>query len=140
MIKDNNCQFCKIIFGEDNQDFRIIFQNKKFIALLVSRPITKGHFVVFPKDHYSSISKANRAANTLFKCTLGLAKKVSNKLGTAAYTLKLNNNVYKLETNELNVGHIHIHVIPRYQAGENLDVIVKPAKSKYFKDMIKLIN
>ncbi len=140
MTQNNDCQFCQIISGKDNQAFRIIFQNEKFVAMLVSRPITKGHFIVFPRNHYSSISKNSLAANALFKYTMKLAKKVSDKLGTDAFTLKLNNNVYKLEKDRLNVGHIHIHIIPRYKAGKNIDAVSKLAGNKYFKDLVKLIN
>lgn len=108
-----NCIFCQIAENPIEQEYRIIFSSEEYIGMLVSSPETKGHFIIFPRKHYSKLSEMEDR-NGLFKLAIELAESAIKKLRTEAYTLKLNNNVFLFDKNPLHVGHIHIHVIPKY--------------------------
>lgn len=128
-----NCAFCQIAKNLKEQEYRTIFSNKEYLGMLVSHPETKGHFIVFPKIHCSELTKL-KGRGGLFKLTIELAEKITKKLGAKAYTLKVNNKVFMLETDPLHIGHIHIHIIPRYS--ENDLINSKPdeiAKQSLFK-------
>lgn len=106
------CVFCQIAQSPESEEYRII-SNNKFIAMLVSHPETRGHFIVFPKSHASEIKQVPNKLE-LFKTTIKQAEKVVKKLKAPAYTLKVNNNVYALGDDPLHIGHVHVHIIPRY--------------------------
>lgn len=45
-----NCIFCKIVKKEIPAD--IVYEDSEFIAFLDIRPISPGHTLVIPKEHY----------------------------------------------------------------------------------------
>jgi diadenosine tetraphosphate (Ap4A) HIT family hydrolase len=114
-----NCIFCQIGSDQSGEDYRIIYADKNYIAMLVSHPETVGHFIVFPRAHYSEMSEMTDPG-AFFEKVLKLAEEKIKKIEAKAFTLKLNNNLYKLESdNPLHVGHIHMHVVPRFSKGDN---------------------
>jgi histidine triad (HIT) family protein len=46
----NNCVFCKIIDKEIPT--HIVYENDKFLAFLSIDPISTGHTLIIPKEHY----------------------------------------------------------------------------------------
>ncbi len=108
-----DCVFCKISNDTESEEYRIISSSGDCIVMLVSHPETPGHFIVFPKNHYSEVGEVKEIGKFWSEVT-SLAEQLTKKLDAKAYTLKMNNRLYKLENNLLHVGHIHAHVIPRY--------------------------
>lgn len=49
-MKDPNCIFCKIAFGEISS--HKVYEDDSFLAFLDINPRTSGHVQVIPKDHY----------------------------------------------------------------------------------------
>lgn len=118
-----NCVFCQIVSEPKEESFRILFEDKTFIVMLVSHPQTRGHFIVFPKNHVSEMVEMENKSE-FFGLVIDLAEKFTKKLEAKAYVLKLNNNIYKLENDPLHVGHIHMHVVPRYTNEDKKQEIV----------------
>jgi histidine triad (HIT) family protein len=116
-----NCTLCSIAKNLDREKYRVLYEDQDFVAMLVNRPVTKGHFILLPKKHFSEISDMGNKTNSLVNTTLDLAEKLTSKLKAKAYTVKLNNKLYLLESGSLHIGHIHIHVIPRYVKNEDID-------------------
>ena len=134
-----NCVFCNISKDSSNEEYRIIYLDKKYIAMLVSRPESKGHFILFPRRHCSELIEMRDKA-TFFELAIKLAEEKTKMLNAGAYTLKLNNNVFKLNKDPLHVGHIHIHIIPRYF--QNDSIVDKPNMKdrEYFIELKRIIN
>ncbi len=107
------CVFCQIVKEQTKQKYRIFYTDSKYITMLVSNPETRGHFILFPKAHFSQIAKLSNKEK-FFELAVKLAEEKTAKLGAKAYSLKLNNKLFLLDDNPLHVGHIHIHIIPRY--------------------------
>jgi len=52
-MKDEDCIFCKIIKREIPS--KIVFENDLNLAFLDISPISKGHTIIIPKNHYSTL-------------------------------------------------------------------------------------
>ena len=50
MIEDQNCVFCKIVKGQ--LPANVIYEDADFLAFLDIRPLSPGHTIVIPKNHY----------------------------------------------------------------------------------------
>ena len=135
-----NCPFCQIINKASLQRKRVFYEDDNFLAMLVNRPATKGHFIVFPKKHIEDIQQLDSKIGTLTETSVKLASFVISKLEARAFTLKLNHKVFLLEVGSAHVRHVHLHVIPRYKKNENLDKIplkATPSDLQQVKDTIQ---
>lgn len=134
-----NCIFCKMVGGSVDNRHQVIYEDNKYVGMLVSHPETNGHFIVFTKEHFSELSEVTERGK-LFEKTIELAESITPKLSATAYVIKINNNVYRLDDNPLHVGHIHLHVIPKYEVNKK-DVPPLPATRSDLNDMKnRLIN
>ena len=111
---NNTCVFCRILSDPKHLDHEIVWEGEKYVAMKVIHPETEGHFIVFPKLHVSEMTDMPDPGD-FFELVVFLAEKFTKKWRAPAYVLKLNNNVYKLENDPMHVGHIHMHVVPRYK-------------------------
>lgn len=98
----------------ENVSERIIFSDELYMGIRVLHPESDGHFILFPKLHYSQMSEV-AGRGQFFENVVRLAESQMEALQADAYVLKLNNKVYMLENDPMHVGHIHMHVIPRYK-------------------------
>lgn len=49
-MRDENCIFCKIANGEIPS--RTLYEDDAFRVILDLNPVTKGHALLMPKNHY----------------------------------------------------------------------------------------
>lgn len=141
MMKNKRCVFCEVVDGRDSQVKRVIKESDDFMAMLVSHPVTEGHFIVFPKEHFSEILDMKDLAEKMIRITIKWAEEMTARLKAKAYVLKLNNKLYKLEDDPLHVGHVHMHVVPRYTKSDLKDSkVLKEAGGEYFDDLIKQLK
>jgi len=133
-----NCFLCDIVTKTNNQFSNIVYENQKYIALLDSSPISYGHIIVFAKKHYSSVEEMGKNLTPLFLQTITWAEEVKQILSAKAYTIKLNNLLFKLEDDPRHVGHIHFHIVPRYDKN---DLVKKTTtNSEYFTNLVALLG
>ncbi len=133
-----SCDFCKIAGNVKEESYRIIYEDEVFVAMLVNQPESKGHFIVFPRIHFSNLNEYIDR-RLLFERTIVLAEEFINKLGTGAYTMKLNNKLYEIDDNPRHVGHVHLHVIPRYQDKFLINSALE-INDKYFEEIKDLMS
>lgn len=131
-----SCIFCEIAKKESPQQERVFREDDKFVAMLVSHPQTKGHFIVYPKQHASELVEMKEDLGGLFERSVLWGEEVVSALEAPAYVMKLNNKIYLLEDHPLHVGHIHMHVIPRYNKEERIDKEVEAASPEYFSELL----
>lgn len=114
MLKDD-CLFCRIVKGELPSN--TIYEDDDFKVILDIGPVTKGHALIIPKDHFSDMYEIpeEKAA-----AAIGLAKrliiKMTDRLGCDGFNILQNNK----EAAEQTVPHFHIHLIPRYSGQRKL--------------------
>ena len=109
----DNCIFCSIIKG-DIPSFKI-YEDNDFLAFLDIAPGTKGHTLIIPKVHATTLEELpdDKAAKILV-----LAKKIVKAMkevhGFTNYNIIQNNGKLAGQT----VDHYHMHIIPRYSVEE----------------------
>ncbi|KAG2473948.1 MAG: HIT superfamily hydrolase [Nitrosopumilales archaeon] len=101
-----DCIFCKIVKGEIPA--KIIDETNKTLAFMDAFPLTKGHSLVIPKNHYEKMQEIPPEENAeLFETVRNVLSKV-DKL-TNATLVALHNG----KDSGQEIPHVHIHLIPR---------------------------
>lgn len=100
-----NCIFCDI----NEED--IISNNKLAFAIYDKFPVNRGHILVIPKRHFSSLFDATEDEILEIYRLVEECKKILDK--------KLNPNGYNVGINigedaGQSIFHLHVHLIPRY--------------------------
>ena len=102
-----DCIFCKIINGEIPA--KIIAETNKTLALMDAFPLTKGHSLVIPKNHYEKIQDMPAEENAeLFETVRKIISKVDKF--TNATLMAVHNG----KESGQEIPHVHVHLIPRY--------------------------
>lgn len=106
----NNCLFCKI--KTNDLPIKKIAENKNAIAFLDAFPISYGHCLVIPKNHYSNLSECDpHVLHDVIQLTRDVANKLENaNLGIKGFNYLSNQNEIAGQV----VMHFHVHIIPKY--------------------------
>jgi len=103
------CPFCMI--GQGKISASTVYEDQHFVAALDIRPATKGHVILFPKQHYPIVAAMPEGeVASLFL----LANQVSKQLYELLQCQGTNIMVANGEAAGQMVGHVLVHVIPRY--------------------------
>ena len=107
---EKDCIFCKIIAGEISADK--FYEDDNFIAILDSGPVSTGHTLVIPKEHFVNIFDAPE--EVLIK--IGpVIKKISQAIKTGVDASGINILINNGKDAGQVVFHSHIHIIPRFK-------------------------
>ena len=103
----NDCVFCKIAKKDIKVD--IVDESKNFLAFPDKNPMTKGHTLIIPKEHYFTLMDIPKKLGNEM---LELVQKVAGKRlseGSRGFNILVRNG----EDAGQEVPHAHIHIIPR---------------------------
>lgn len=101
-----DCIFCKIINGEIKA--KVIAESDNSIAFLDAFPLTKGHTLVIPKNHYSKLQEMSVEHNTdLFTLVHNLMPKMNIFSDSSLIAIHDGKDAGQ------EVPHVHVHLIPR---------------------------
>jgi len=104
-----DCIFCRIVKKEIPA--KIIDETEKSLAFLDAFPLTKGHSLVIPKNHYEKVQDMPPEENVeLFETVRRVTAKV-DKL-TNATLIAIHNG----KGSGQEIPHVHVHLIPRSTA------------------------
>lgn len=107
-MNENECLFCGII--SNRIPAKIIFEDDICIGILDIFPISKGHTLIIPKNHYFNIEDIpDDVLSHLFVIVKKLGKKIRNQLNIDGYNILQNNFPAAGQV----INHFHIHIIPR---------------------------
>jgi len=113
-IKD--CIFCKIIEGKIPTNK--IYENEHIFAFLDINPVSKGHTLVVPKEHYEKLEDVpDELLKEIMKAVKHIGKAVMKATNSHAYNLGVNNG---RDAGQV-VMHAHFHIMPR-QKGDGLEL------------------
>ncbi len=116
------CIFCKI--AKKEVEAYVVYEDEKVIAFLDIRPLSRGHTLVIPKEHYESFLEVpEEIAANLMKAVKAVCERAS-KLGAEGFNIVT--NVGKAAGQE--IMHAHIHVIPRYSGDSRPVSFGKPVE------------
>lgn len=107
--------FCKIINGEIPS--KRIYEDNEVIVILDVNPTSNGHCLIIPKKHYQDLFDIEaELLNHIMKIARELAKKLEEKLGCEGVTIIQNNGISQ------DVKHFHLHLVPKYNDNNKLDI------------------
>ena len=113
-MKDNNCIFCKLANGEIPTN--TIYEDEDFRIILDAEPVSKGHALILPKNHYRNLYElGDNEASKLMPLAKKMAKKMTDILGADGFNILQNSE----EVAGQSVFHFHMHLIPRYKGAKN---------------------
>jgi len=110
-----DCLFCRIVLGE--LPAHTVYEDDVVLAFLDIYPKTKGHTLVIPKKHATDVYDIG--ADTLAhiaKAAQRIALAFERALAPAGVNLLQSSR----PAAQQEVLHFHMHVIPRYEDGQNI--------------------
>lgn len=120
--KDQKCFFCKI--AEKEAPARIVYEDDFAIAFLDISPSAPGHVLVIPKFHAKNlVDLPEKETGALFLAVRGVAKMIIGGMAAPGLTIGINHG----EVSGQVVGHLHVHVIPRFEGdgGASIQSLVR---------------
>lgn len=106
------CIFCQIIAGQ--RPAEIIYRTPSAVAFLDAFPAARGHTLVVPRQHAPDILQLDEgAAGALFGTLLEVMERLSATLQPAGFNVGWNHGAAAGQ----HVFHLHVHVLPRFNAG-----------------------
>ncbi len=127
MNKNTECPFCALL------EERVLFRNDTAVAVRDAYPITPGHTLVIPVRHVASFFDATPLERDAMLRLLDTAKQhLQIEFGPAGYNIGVNDGAAAGQT----IGHLHMHLIPRY-LGDQSDPrggvrLIIPEKADYW--------
>lgn len=111
-MSDSNayCVFCEIIKGRS--PVAKVYEDSSFLAFMDKYPITLGHTLVLPKQHYSDLfHMTENEVGNLYRVVHSIATAVYTATGAQGLNTGQNNGK---AANQI-VPHVHVHIIPRFE-------------------------
>jgi len=100
------CPFCNLVVQD-----RIVSSNELAFAIYDQYPVSKGHLLVIPKRHCDNYfllnSKEQQGCWTLIQ---EMQERIANDFHPDGFNIGINVGESAGQT----VGHVHVHLIPRY--------------------------
>jgi histidine triad (HIT) family protein len=101
-----DCLFCKIANKEIPS--RIITETENSIAFLDAFPVSHGHTLVIPKNHYEKVQDmTDNDNNDLFDTVHKVISKVDKLTGSTLLA------IHNGKDSGQEIPHVHVHLIPR---------------------------
>jgi histidine triad (HIT) family protein len=103
-----DCVFCKIV--RDEMPSSKVFENERLLAFLDINPVSKGHTLVIPKNHYAGFLEIPADLFTEMGQVLQrVGRAAKTHLGSDGFNVLLNNG---RAAGQL-IDHAHFHLVPR---------------------------
>ncbi len=105
----SDCIFCKIVKGE--AESYIVYKGHGVTVFLDKFPVSKGHLLVVPDEHYESIHDTPLSkACKVWAVASAIAKYYRTKVGASGVNVLTNSGSDAGQV----IFHFHVHVIPRW--------------------------
>jgi histidine triad (HIT) family protein len=109
-VNIDSCIFCRIV--QRQAPASIVYEDETVLAFIDIRPLSEGHTLVIPKDHYETIfdipEELLAHLHIIVKRVALAVKKVANADGISIF-----------QQNGAAAGqemfHFHVHVVPRHE-------------------------
>lgn len=106
----SNCLFCEIAKKDVPAD--VIYEDESALAVLDVHPLAPGHAMVLSKVHAENIlDLPETRVGPLFLAVRNVTGLLKRALAPDGFTIGINHGKDAGQA----VGHLHIHVIPRYK-------------------------
>lgn len=104
--QDASCAFCDIVAGHRRAE--VVYRDEHAIAFLDRSPLFKGHVLVVPVEHFSTLlDLPSDRVEHFFSLVQRVAGAIPSALTADGTFIAMNNVVSQ------SVPHLHVHVVPR---------------------------
>lgn len=135
-VKDDSCIFCQII--SKSIPSNIVYEDELSLAFLDIFPVSKGHTIVIPKEHYQNIEDiSNDTLAHIMRIVKQLSILIRKKLNSEGYNILQNNFPAAGQA----INHCHFHIIPRSinDAKFKMRIPRTQASEEYLKKVLDLL-
>lgn len=116
------CLFCRIATHELKA--YCVYEDDVVMAFLDIQPITRGHTLIIPKQHYENFATTpSRTFARMHAVASRLSRHYDRVLKPTGFNVLSNMR----EGAGQSVFHVHLHLIPRYDAHDGLILNFNPA-------------
>jgi len=136
-LKDESCIFCQII--NKSIPSNIVYEDELSLAFLDIFPVSKGHTIVIPKDHYQNIEDiSDDILAHIMRIVKQLSILIRERLNVEGYNILQNNFPAAGQV----INHCHFHIIPRNidDAKFKMRIPRTQASEEYLKKVLDLLN
>ncbi len=112
-----HCVFCAIVAGREPASF--VYSDDAIVAFLDIRPVNTGHLLVVPRAHAPSLAELDEPLGTRM---FTVAQRLASALRASGLPCQgVNLFLADGEAAGQEVGHVHLHVLPRF-AGDGFRI------------------
>jgi len=127
---DANCPFCKIVAGKLST-FKL-WEDKNFLAFLDHKPISPGHTLIIPKQHYPYLfDLPDKRYGEIMSVSKKLAAPIRSAMGSKRIGVLVEG---------FGVDHSHVHLVPINGSNELTRKGVTGVTDEEFKRVSDLIK
>lgn len=105
-----DCIFCKIARGQSPST--IIFEDETCLVIKTIEPVSIGHVLIIPKQHFENILDIEDSVLTHL---ILVSKQIGKKLIVECEAKGMNLLHAAGQVAQQSVFHFHFHVVPRYE-------------------------
>lgn len=128
------CIFCKILDGSVPSEK--IYEDEHVLGFMDVMPVTKGHVLLIPKQHRENIFEmSSEEASHLFAAVPKVATAMKEAFQPAGMNLLQNNGGFAGQA----VFHFHLHLIPRYDRTDGIQVHWNPKVEEFDTERIQTL-
>lgn len=125
LVNDEECIFCQIV--KKKIPSQILFESDTNLAFLDIFPVSKGHTIVVPKNHYNNLEDIPvNELTELYETVKSLSSLIHKKLKIDGYNILQNN--FRAAGQVIN--HFHVHIIPRSREDGKFQLLIPREQSK----------
>ena len=107
-MSETDCVFCKMVAGQI--PVTTIYEDETVFAFMDIAPISDGHTLVIPKQHFERLHHCPANLLGSFASQLGkIGKAITSAMNSDGYNVLCNNGRAAGQIIE----HLHFHIIPR---------------------------
>lgn len=109
-MNDSQCIFCRIVRKQAHAS--IVYEDETVLAFIDIRPLSEGHTLVIPKEHYETIFEIPEEL-------LAQLHRIVKRVALAAKKATEADGISIFQQNGAAAGqevfHFHVHVVPRHE-------------------------
>jgi histidine triad (HIT) family protein len=109
-MDENSCVFCKI--ARKQAPASLVYEDENVLAFLDIRPLSEGHTLVIPREHYVTIFEVPEEL-------VAQLHRIVKRVALAVKEVTKADGISIIQQNGKAAGqeifHLHVHVIPRFE-------------------------
>ncbi|MDO5285464.1 MAG: HIT family protein [Actinomycetia bacterium] len=130
----NDCLFCRIIAGEIPS--RRVYEDEQAVAFLDIEPWHDGHTLLVPRRHVSDLVADPAAWSEVQPALEAVVPRLVQRLAADGMNVVVNAGPVAGQE----VGHLHVHLVPRYASAPGMAALMDRDASRDLDELHRLLG